>query len=91
MQSNLAIKFIPAVSDERRLDVSVSGDEATIKLSTWAEGLGWCGQKTMSLDEAMLDDLHRMIAAARVRLKEQKCESVSSSSSDNVLAFPMLS
>lgn len=91
MQSKLAIKFIPAVSDERRLDVSVNGEEATIKLSTWAEGLGWCGQKTMSLDEAMLDELHRMIAAARVRLREQRCEPVSPSSTDNVLAFPVLS
>lgn len=85
MQSNLALKFAPAVSDERRIDVSIDGDETTIQLSTWAEGLGWCGQKTLSLDESMLEDLHRMIAAARVRIKEHRNEDTVES---KVLAFP---
>ena len=74
MQSNVAVKFLPAVADEKKVDVSLKDDQAIIELSTWTEGLGWCGQKTMTLDAAMLDDLHRAITAARLRLKRQKSE-----------------
>ena len=91
MQSNLAVKFAPAVSDERRLDVSVNGSEATIQLSTWAEGLGWCGQKTMSLDETMLEELHRMVSAARVRIKAQRRPDRLENADSKVLNFPKLS
>lgn len=86
MQSNLAAKFAPAVANERRIDVSVNGSEATIQLSTWAEGIGWCGQKTMSFDETMLEDLHRMVSAARVRIKAGRSDA--ESINGKVLDFP---
>jgi hypothetical protein len=64
MQSNLAVKFAPIVSDEKKLEVSLNDTEAIIKLSTWAEDLGWCGQKTLTLDAEMLEDLHRVLQRA---------------------------
>lgn len=74
MQSNTAVKFTPIFSDEKKVEVSLHNDQAVIKLSTWTEDLGWCGQKTLSLDAAMLDDLHNVITAARIKLNRQKNE-----------------
>lgn len=87
MQSNLAQKFLPIVSDDKKLDVSIENDQAVIKLSTWTDDLGWCGQKTLSVDAAMLDELHRVVAAARRKLKAETHSEVT----ENVLQFPVLS
>lgn len=88
MQSNLAVKFLPVVSDEKKVEVALQDDQAVIRLSTWTEDLGWLCQKTMSLDAEMLDDLHRVITAARVRLNNQKAENQEENVSSKVLQFP---
>ena len=69
MKTNTATKFLPIFNDEKKVEVSLENDQAVIKLSTWTEDLGWLCQKTLSLDAAMLDDLHRVIASARYRLE----------------------
>ena len=91
MQSNTAVNFLPIFSDEKKVEVSLQEDQAVIKLSTWSEDLGWLGQKTMSLDAAMLDDLHRVITAARLKLNKQKAEDQTEVSSAKVLQFPNFS
>ena len=91
MQSNTAVKFAPAVTDERRLDLAVENDEAVIKLSDWVEGLGWSTQKTMRLDLEMLDEMHRLIAAARTRLRSSRAETGDGVETSNVLQFPQFS
>lgn len=91
MQSNLAVKFSPIFSDEKKVEVSLQEDQAVIKLSTWAEDLGWCGQKTMSLDAAMLDELHRVISAARIRLNREKVETEEEIIPAKVIEFPQFS
>ncbi|HLM61718.1 MAG TPA: hypothetical protein VK308_13005 [Pyrinomonadaceae bacterium] len=91
MQSNLAVKFTPIVSDEKNLEVSLDDNQAIIKLSTWTEDLGWCGQKTLTLDAEMLDDLHRVIASARYKLNSKKVEVQNENKSSNVLEFPNFS
>ena len=95
MQSNSAVKFSPIYTDEKKVEVSLQEDQAVIKLSTWTEDLGWCGQKTLSLDAEMLDDLQRVIAAARIKLKRQKPEPITENSTENesarVLQFPKFS
>ena len=90
MQTNTAVKFLPIFSDEKKVEVSLEDDQAIIKLSTWTEDLGWCGQKTMSLDAKMLDDLHRVILAARLKLLKKKSENQEDTSllSSKVLQFP---
>ena len=93
MQSNLAVNFLPIFTDEKKVEVSLQDDQAVIKLSTWTEDLGWCGQKTMSLDAAMLDELHRVIAAARIRLSREKGENqeAAENAAARVLEFPKFS
>lgn len=91
MQSNLAVNFLPIFTDEKKVEVSLRDDQAVIKLSTWTDDLGWCGQKTMSLDAEMLDELHRVISAARIRLSRQKSENQEDFEPAKVLEFPRVS
>lgn len=91
MQSNLATKLLPIVSDEKKLEVSLNDNQVIIKLSTWTEDLGWCCQKTLSLDATMLDDLHRVIASARYKLKSKSVVTDEPNKSSNVLRFPKFS
>ena len=90
MQSNTAVKFSPIVTDEKKLEVSLNDNQAIVKLSTWTEGLGWTCQKTLSLDAEMLDDLYRVIASARYKLKSQEV-SAGDIKPANILEFPKFS
>lgn len=87
MQTNTATKFMPIVSDEKKIDISLSGDDAIIKLSTWTENLGWTCQKTLEVDAKMLDELHRIISAARYKLNKQNFADEKTKSS-NIIEFP---
>lgn len=91
MSSNLAVKFAPIVSDKKKLEVSLISDQAVIKLSTWTENLGWTCQKTLALDAEMLDDLHRIIASARYKLKSENSTDGDTMKSANILEFPKFS
>ncbi len=88
MKNNTALKFSPIVSDEKKVEVSLTNDQAVIKLSTWTENLGWCGQKTLTIDADMLDDLHRVIASARYKLNGRKEMCDAETNSTNILKFP---
>ena len=88
MPSHAATKFLPIVSDEKKLEVSLVDEQAIIKLSTWTKDLGWCCQKTLSLDAEMLDELHHVIASARYKLKRRKTEAEENIESSNILKFP---
>jgi predicted DCC family thiol-disulfide oxidoreductase YuxK len=91
MQTNLATKFSPVVSDDKKLEVSLVDNQAVIKLSTWTEDIGWCCQKTLSLDAEMLEDLHRVIASARYKLKSRNAEMSEITQPSNILKFPNFS
>ena len=82
---NTAYKFAPLSSGEKRVDLAIKDGEAIIQLSTWEDGLGWCTQKTMRFDAEMLDELHRMVAAARIRLREDDDDALLPAT---VLEFP---
>jgi predicted DCC family thiol-disulfide oxidoreductase YuxK len=91
MRNNTAIKFLPIVSDEKKVEVSLTDNQAIIKLSTWTDDLGWLCQKTLTIDAAMLDNLHRVIASARYRLNKQKSEIAEPVKTADVLEFPIFS
>ena len=84
MQNNTAVQFAPVYTDEQKVEVSLQDDQAVIKLSTWTEGLGWCTQKTMALDPEMVDELHRVLTAARLKINHNGDEILSST----ILEFP---
>ena len=87
MQTNTAKQFLPSIHNDKKIEVSLENDEAVIKLSTFTEGLGWCCQKTMRLEAEMLDDLHRAITGARVRLNQSRVEN-NEFSTAKILEFP---
>ncbi len=69
---NKAVNLAPAVSSGRRVALTIEEGSAIVQLSKWVDGLGWCGEKTMRLDPELLDNMHLLIAAARIRLREQR-------------------
>lgn len=91
MQNTNAIKLLPIVSDDKKVEVALEGDQAFIKLSTWVDDLGWCGQKTLQIDASMLDDLHRAIASARYRVNRSKAASEGVENRSKVIDFPGIS
>jgi len=88
MQSNLAFNFAPAVSGEKRLDVGYENGETVIQMSTFVDGLGWSIQKTIKLDETMLDDLHRVVTAARLKIKRESADESRPAEPSRILEFP---
>ena len=88
MQTNTAQQFLPSIHNDKKIEVSLENNEAVLKLSTWTEDLGWCGQKTMRIEADMLDDLQRVIAAARYKLNQQKADK-NEFSAGKVLEFPV--
>ncbi len=91
MNSTTAFKLAPAVTDDKRIDVTVENSEAAIQLSSWVDELGWCAQKTMHLDLNALDDLHRLVTAARLRIRRTAAEHGKMTEQGNVLEFPTFS
>lgn len=82
-----ALNFLPAISENQKIDVKIEGENILLKLSTFTEGIGWTCQKTMCLDSCLLDDLHRSIAAARYRIKSAQAGGKATETS-NVIDFP---
>ena len=82
-----AKQFLPSIHQDKKIEVALEENDAVLKLSTWTEGLGWCCQKTMRLDAEMLDDLHRVITAARYRLNQQRADQ-NEFTAAKILEFP---
>jgi hypothetical protein len=91
--NNTALKFAPVFSDDKRVDLSIDGGEATLQLSTYTEGLGWCTQKTMQLDPDLLDEVHRVITAARLKIRRDAAVDTDAETSGEakILPFPLFS
>ena len=88
MQDNQALKFAPVITEEQKIDVTLRGGEAEIRLSMWEENLGWCPQKTMVLDASMVDELHRVLTAARMKLKRESVDRGEQIIPAKILEFP---
>jgi len=60
-----------AVGEDKKVEVTVDGDKALIRMSTYADGIGWFVQKTITVDAEMLDGLVDQLAAARGKIKRE--------------------
>jgi hypothetical protein len=83
--NSLNKQFLPLIDGETRISVSLDGDSVEIRLSTWTDGLGWCDQKTLRFPDTMLDDIHRLISAARISRDREDPESTVGS---KIINFP---
>ena len=80
---------------QQKVEVSFEQQEGgagvALRYLTWTEGLGWCCQKTIRVEEEQLDELHRAITAARHRARRQRADSGEPTAPTQVLQFPSLS
>jgi hypothetical protein len=80
--------------EDRKVEVSIesgaNGEEVVLRYSTWTDGLGWCGQKTIRLDGEHLDDLHRALTVARHRLNRHRAEAGQIRESAKIIQLPTL-
>ncbi len=68
LNKEIAVERPITQSEERKVEVCVDGDEAVIRLSSYANGIGWFAQKTITLDADMLDALADQLAEARGKI-----------------------
>lgn len=88
------VQILDSPHDDERVEVLLEEDEGVeqvvLRYSTWVEGLGWCGQKTIRLDCAHLDDLHRALTVARHRITRKRAEAGQSMQPATVIQLPTI-
>ena len=96
MQSsnNATLQVLSSPCEDERIEVVIEDqagvERVVLRHSTWTEGLGWCGQKTIRLDTDQIDDLHRALTVARHRLNRQRAEAGQFKESARVIQLPTL-
>ena len=96
MQGNnrAAVQILDSPHEDERVEVLLEEEagqaRVVFKYSTWVEGLGWCGQKTLRLDSAHLDDLHRALTVARHRINRKRAEAEQTFESATVIQLPTI-
>ena len=80
--------------ENRKGEVSFEqvGDAEVVALRymTWTEGLGWCCQKTIRVEEDQLDELHRALTVARHRARRRAAEAGAPQTPAQVIQLPSL-
>ncbi|HYY97072.1 MAG TPA: hypothetical protein VE642_00690 [Pyrinomonadaceae bacterium] len=80
--------------DDRRVEVAYErlGDAEVLALRymTWADGLGWCCQKTIRVEEDQLDELHRALTVARHRARRKAADAGAPQAPAQVIQLPSL-
>ena len=79
MTSNqqIAIQRTTEVEGSKKVEVSIDGDRAVIRMSTYADGIGWFVLKTITVDADMLDAMSEQLTAARGEIKREGDEILS--------------
>lgn len=74
---NSGITTKAPASGEMKVTVSVADDIATIQMSVFEEGIGWCTQKTITVHADMLDALVEALSNARGTIRRNSDEILS--------------
>ena len=91
--TNVAGRSLEPARQRQKVEVSLEGQEGGVALKylTWTDGLGWCCQKTIRVEEGQLDELHRALTVARHRLRRQRTEAGEPATPAQVIRLPSLS
>ena len=73
----IATERSTAASGEKKVEVSIDGDTAVIRMSSYADGIGWFVQKTITVDADMLDVIADQFSAARGNIRRDGDEILS--------------
>jgi hypothetical protein len=91
---SVSVQIPSSFSEDEKVEVFVEQHEGVervvLRQSTWTEGLGWCCQKTISLDSDQLDDLHRALAVARHRINRQRAAAGQVREAAQIIQLPTL-
>lgn len=63
--------------EDKKIEVSVDGDKAIIRLYSYSKGLGWYVQKTIKINADLLDSVADQFAAARGQIRREGDEILS--------------
>lgn len=77
MQSNeIAVKqaSVSIEEENKKIDVSIEDDKAVIRMSTFADGIGWFTQKTITVDADMLDELQARLSEVCGKIRRESDE-----------------
>lgn len=89
-----AVQILDSPHEDEKVEVLLEGgdqaERVVLRYSTWVEGLGWCSQKTISLDSRHLDDLHRALTVARHRVNRKRAENGEPQSPATVIQLPTI-
>ncbi|MCS6873158.1 MAG: hypothetical protein N2Z23_05530 [Pyrinomonadaceae bacterium] len=77
-------KLLPIISEDKKIQVEVEGEEVIIRFFTWAKGLGWQCQKTIRLNTDMLAELQNalIVASRKINYRQNNLEG-------KILKFPL--
>jgi hypothetical protein len=75
--NQIKTKRSTSVTEDKRVEVSIDGDQAVIRMSSYAVGIGWFVQKTITVDADMLDALTDQFIAARGKIRRDGDEILS--------------
>jgi hypothetical protein len=90
--NNATVQTQQSPCEDQKIEVSIESghdsEQVVLRYSTWTEGLGWCGQKTIRLDAAHVDELHRALTVARHRINRHRAEAGQAVEPAKVIQFP---
>ena len=91
-QNQTATRALNSSRPEQKLEVVMQArdgeDCVVLRLSTWADGLGWCAQKTIELEPDQLDELHLAVTVARRRLASKRADADHPAAPAKVIHLP---
>jgi hypothetical protein len=89
-----AARVQESAGEDRKIDVAYErlGDAEVVALRymTWTDGLGWCCQKTIRVQQDELDELHRALTVARHRARRKAADAGAPQTSAQVIQLPSL-
>lgn len=89
---NSITQILASEREDERLEIILDDSEGAacvaLRAATWTEGLGWCGQKTIELDTAQLDELQRALTVVRHRLKRRRAEAGEVIETSKIIRLP---
>jgi hypothetical protein len=89
-----AVLFPERAGKQQKVEVTFEQQEGgacvALRYLTWTDGLGWCCQKTIRVEEGQLDELHRAITVARYRARRQRAEAGEPTTPAQVIQLPSL-
>lgn len=89
-----AARVLDDAREDKKVEVAYEQHEGAevvaLRYMTWTDGLGWCCQKTIRVEENQLDELHRALTVARHRARRKAADAGAAHTPTQVIQFPSI-